>query len=143
MSTPKNTGDPEFFARQLIKLRGRKTQSEFAEELGIKHQQTYQRYEGGRIPRRHILEEIAAKLGVTAEYLVVPPDSGYSPGMIEKDPFAYASDNLHKLGREIPTREDCIDYMNTFLDRAVKDDPVKLSWTWVELHAKFPVEKWR
>jgi transcriptional regulator with XRE-family HTH domain len=58
------------FAERLKTARGERSQAEFARFLGIKHQQTYQRYEAGQIPSGDVLHGIAIKLGVTMNELL-------------------------------------------------------------------------
>lgn len=55
----------------LTKARGGRSQAEFARFLGIPSQQTYQRYEDGKVmPGGDVLHTIASKLGVTTDGLL-------------------------------------------------------------------------
>ena len=58
------------FAESLRSARGNRSQAEFARYLGIKHQQTYQAYESGRVPDGETLHQISLKLGVTIDALL-------------------------------------------------------------------------
>lgn len=58
------------FAESLRSARGNRSQAEFARYLGIKHQQTYQAYESGRVPDGETLHQISIKLGVTIDALL-------------------------------------------------------------------------
>jgi transcriptional regulator with XRE-family HTH domain len=58
------------FAESLRSARGKRSQAEFARYLGIKHQQTYQAYESGRVPDGETLHQISTKLGVTIDALL-------------------------------------------------------------------------
>lgn len=58
------------FAESLRSARGNRSQAEFARYLGIKHQQTYQAYESGRVPDGETLHQISSKLGVTIDALL-------------------------------------------------------------------------
>jgi len=60
----------EIFSARLRELRGKRSQADFANFLGIGQQRTYANYEKGRIPRGEVLEHICAKLGVSADYLL-------------------------------------------------------------------------
>lgn len=70
MSQHRNTTLQQLFALRLKTARGNLSQAEFARFLGIKHQQTYQRYEGGQIPSGDILHQIAFRLGVKLDDLL-------------------------------------------------------------------------
>ena len=48
------------------------SQAEFAKFLGIPNQVTYHRYENGRVPKAHILQVIATRLGITVDELLAP-----------------------------------------------------------------------
>ncbi len=43
-------------------------------------------------------------------------------------------------GLPAATRENCVGYLNKFLDTC--DEPSKLGWTLIELHEHFPMDKW-
>jgi len=59
------------FANRLKGLRGDVPQAEFAKILGISHQSTYFRYEGGGdLPKADTLFQIARALGCSADYLL-------------------------------------------------------------------------
>ncbi len=58
------------FSQSLRTARGARSQAEFARFLGIKHQQTYQAYEAGRVPDGETLYQIASKLDVSIQELV-------------------------------------------------------------------------
>lgn len=60
------------FSAFLRRVRGERSQSEFAAFLGISSQATYSRYEGGQIPDGEVLLKIASKLGVTIDDLLIP-----------------------------------------------------------------------
>lgn len=60
----------QHFAESLRSARGSRSQAEFARYLGIKHQQTYQAYESGRVPDGETLHQISLKLGVTIDALL-------------------------------------------------------------------------
>lgn len=69
MIEEKNTKMP-IFAERFNRLRGKKTQAEFAEFLGISRA-TVGFYENGdRIPDAMVLKQIAERCGVTTDYLV-------------------------------------------------------------------------
>lgn len=59
-------------ARNLRALRGARTQAEFAAFLGIANQQTYHRYESGRVPKAETLRQIAGRIGITVDELLTP-----------------------------------------------------------------------
>jgi transcriptional regulator with XRE-family HTH domain len=59
------------FAAALLKARGDKSQAEFSRFLGLKHQQTYQAYEAGRVPDGETLFQIASKLGLSFDELLL------------------------------------------------------------------------
>lgn len=56
-------------AENLIRLRGDKTQAEFAAQLGFSSQQGYERYERGAKPSPRTLARMARALGMTPEML--------------------------------------------------------------------------
>jgi transcriptional regulator with XRE-family HTH domain len=60
------------FPGNLKMLRGGLSQAEFAKFLRIPNQATYHRYESGRIPKVHILQEISTILGITVDDLLTP-----------------------------------------------------------------------
>lgn len=60
----------ELFSATLLKRRGKQSQADFARFLGIDHQETYSRYESGRIPKGEILYQLANKLGISMEELL-------------------------------------------------------------------------
>jgi len=59
------------FAAALKNARGDRSQAEFSRLLGLKHQQTYQAYEAGRVPDGETLYQIATKLGITFDELLL------------------------------------------------------------------------
>jgi PAS domain S-box-containing protein len=58
------------FGERLRKLRGDRSQAEFARQLGFENQQSYARYEAGRIPNGETLLSISQHLGVTVDFLL-------------------------------------------------------------------------
>src|SRR5581483_859222 len=58
------------FAASLKAARGEKSQGEFSEFLGVS-QQTYSRYERGQIPDGDVLFQMAAKIGMSMEELLI------------------------------------------------------------------------
>lgn len=58
------------FSARLKELRGHRSQDLFSKSLGINHQQTYQRYEAGKIPSGEILHQIAVNAGTTVDWLL-------------------------------------------------------------------------
>ena len=58
--------------QNLRAIRGGLSQAEFAKFLGIPNQVTYHRYENGRVPKAHILQVIATRLGITVDELLAP-----------------------------------------------------------------------
>lgn len=56
----------------LRAIRGSLSQLEFAKFLGIPNQVTYHRYENGRVPKAHILQQIAERLGIGVDELLSP-----------------------------------------------------------------------
>jgi transcriptional regulator with XRE-family HTH domain len=64
------------FSAFLRRARGYRSQAEMARLLGLKNQQTYQRYEEGRVPKGQVLHQLANKLGVTVDQMLQnPPDA--------------------------------------------------------------------
>jgi transcriptional regulator with XRE-family HTH domain len=59
-------------AKNLRAMRGGLSQAEFARFLGIPNQATYHRYESGRVPKAHILKQVASRLGITVDELLSP-----------------------------------------------------------------------
>ncbi len=51
------------------------SQAEFAKFIGVPNQATYQRYEAGRIPRPPVLHQIAIRLGIEVDELLMPMDA--------------------------------------------------------------------
>lgn len=56
----------------LKAMRGELSQAEFASLIGIPNQVTYHRYESGRVPKAEMLQQIAARLGITVDELLSP-----------------------------------------------------------------------
>ena len=71
------------FSESLKRLRGDRSQAEFARFLGIEHQATYQRYEAGRIPDGDVLYQMATRLGITMEDLLLGKKLTSSPVVVE------------------------------------------------------------
>ena len=71
------TTSQNIFAQRLKAARGARSQAEFARLLGIKHQQTYQNYERGRIPKADVLQQIASRMSMTVEDLLSAPAAAY------------------------------------------------------------------
>lgn len=71
------------FSNCLRNARGARSQAEFARFLGIKHQQTYQAYEAGRVPDGETLVQIATKLKISLDEMLIgkpaepPPVDGW------------------------------------------------------------------
>ncbi len=59
-------------AGNLKAIRASLSQAEFAKLLGIPNQVTYHRYESGRVPKALVLQQIAARLGITVDELLSP-----------------------------------------------------------------------
>lgn len=59
-----------FFGARLRELRGERTQGEFAAKLGIGSQQTYARYEAGRLPPVEVMWHIARQMGQSVDSLL-------------------------------------------------------------------------
>ena len=69
--TQQQNGDvTKIFSERMLSLRGTQKKAEFARFLGISSPQTYQNYEGGRIPEADMLLNIADKCGVTVDWLL-------------------------------------------------------------------------
>ena len=56
----------------LKAIRGGLSQAEFAGFLEIPNQVTYHRYENGRVPKAHVLQQIASRLGISVDELLAP-----------------------------------------------------------------------
>ena len=125
------------FSTTLLELRGSLSQAEFARKLGIPSQQTYQRYEKGLIPSGEILHQIASVVGVKIDDLLHGNDTQKNSEVFEKSEF---------LMKETPTpyghEAKCLEYIKNFL-KTCEGDGAKLGWTLVELHEKFPLNKWK
>jgi len=64
------------FSEALRRARGDRSQAEFARVLGLDHQATYARYEkDGRIPSGEVLYQMASRIGISMEELLL----GYKP----------------------------------------------------------------
>lgn len=90
MTTTKNN-ESDFSAR-LRKLRGARTQRDFADFLGITSQQTYQNYERGRIPKTPVLQQIAQRTGVSIAWLLTGEntfDDSNISNTVRDDPHSY------------------------------------------------------
>jgi transcriptional regulator with XRE-family HTH domain len=64
-----------YFSDRLKALRGTRSKAEFARFIGVPAPM-YHRYELGQVPKSHYLQVIAARCGVTVEYLL-----GDNPGL--------------------------------------------------------------
>lgn len=85
----------DIFSARLKALRGKRKKNEFAKELGLLAP-VYQRYEAGRVPRAETLTVIAAKCGVTVEYLLGGPAASASGGKPAAAPSAGSGATLHE-----------------------------------------------
>ncbi len=59
----------------LKAIRGDLSQAAFAALLGIEKQVTYHRYEAGRVPKAHILQDFSSRFGITLDELLAPISS--------------------------------------------------------------------
>jgi transcriptional regulator with XRE-family HTH domain len=94
-----STEKSEVFTERLIRLRDTRKKSDFARFLGLKPQ-VYQRYEEGRVPRHDILSVIAARCGVTVDWLLGQEHMRNAPVVSMLDIVA----KEHGDGYEIPTK---------------------------------------
>ena len=68
------------FSRNLKRLRGNRTQAEFAKHLGFQTQAGYSRYENGIVPGQRVLTRIANKLGMDPrDLLTAKPEAKEKP----------------------------------------------------------------
>lgn len=86
----------EKFSACLRRLRGERSQAEFAHELGIENRAVYSRYENGRIPDRHVLERMAERLRVSPDDLLA--DRAEVPGRYSRT--SGSSDALRTMALE-------------------------------------------
>jgi len=90
-------------SKRLIEARGDRTQAEFARFLGIKNQVTLQRYETGeRTPNGIILYQIASRLGISMEELLLGSETAQNTMVVREASPEYGSKrNLSTLIKEI------------------------------------------
>ena len=106
------------FSESLKKARGERSQADFTRFLGIKNQQTYQRYEDGkRLPNAAMIHQIANKLGVTVESLL----TGNVPAAIYPAPSPSRS-----VVRENNSIEDLALFAKHIVDNIPKDEAMKV-----------------
>lgn len=124
----------KIFSDRLKELRGSRSQSGFAELLGISSQQTYANYEKGRIPKAPILQQIAQHCGVSVDYLL-----GREPINLMETPTLYEvrRDSTLALSRSksvIAMEETAAEVRNVMesveqciLTAVINDDPLRTS----------------
>ena len=113
---------------RLKKLRGDLSQGEFAKKIGVSYK-GYQRYESGeRIPRPHVLFEIAEKESVTVDWLLSGKVRSLEEKILAKEigaPFSQQRvsrsemqivDRLRKKG--LPISSDIADFIDSQIYRA-------------------------
>lgn len=97
------------FGERLRSLRGSRSKSEFARELGLANPQTYHRYEEGRIPDGETLVLIANQTGVTVDWLLGRTDerNPKAASVVREPSASYGSDVPEEIKQA--SSEDLID----------------------------------
>lgn len=138
----KNLRKSKNFGEHLKSLRlasGFVRPEEFADKMGISRATVYNWERSNKPPHPKYHQILSKTLGLDLSKLL-----DYKSEVTNKVSSAErAHEYMALLGRESPTEEDCLAYLESFIRRAVNHDPSRINWLWVELHEKFPFTKWR
>ena len=73
---------PDKVGERIRSVRGDKTQTEFAKEIGVKKQNYISRYERGRIPSPDLLVRIAEMGKVTVDWILTGKGRGLKVNVV-------------------------------------------------------------
>lgn len=127
----------KYFSDRLIELRKARglSQAELAGKADASLRSIQNWEAGDNEPQGKNLRNFCAALGVDLRDLLASPGGEGGPRM-----YAF-TEEPGETGK-IPTKNDCREHLERFLDTC-GDDSGKIAWTNIELKEHFPLTKWK